>query len=184
MRRWPPSSRFNCNITDIELTNSTTSATSGNLLAQPATVDFARYNGLQGLVDMTGCAAGNLRRCHHHAGDRANRLPEFLLHSDALHPGRRPSLLKPHRCRARASASTCRTSLTVNATGGVPVGLRLDFDLSKTIQVTNGSFRDHGHANFRSEHGRPHGYRGAHRLVHRTGSVPPTGRQPRNRIPS
>ena len=31
-------------------------------------------------------------------------------------------------------------TLTVNTTGGVPVGLRLDLDLSKTIPVTNGSF--------------------------------------------
>ena len=43
-------------LESIVLTNGSTM--SNNLLVSPATVDFARYNGLQGLVDMNNVQPG------------------------------------------------------------------------------------------------------------------------------
>ncbi len=124
---------FQLQLTDIELTNSTTNATSGNLLAKTATVDFARYNGLQGLVDMTGVQPGTYDGVTITMGTaqigylNTSVSPPSIVTEAATLSSPSVGLSLPH-------------TLTVNASGGVPVGLRLDLDLSKTIPVSGGNF--------------------------------------------
>ncbi len=124
---------FQLQLTDIELTNSTAKTTSGNLLAKAATVDFARYNGLQGLVDMTAVQPGTYDGVTITMGTaqigylNTGATPPAIVTQAATLSSSSVSVTLPH-------------TLTVNATGGVPVGLRLDLDLSKTIPVTNGNF--------------------------------------------
>jgi hypothetical protein len=126
---------FQLQLTDIELTNSTTNATSGNLLAKTANVDFARYNGLQGLVDMTGVQPGTYDGVTITMGTaqigylNTSVSPPAIVTEDATLSSPSVSLPLPH-------------SITITSTtaGGVPVGLRMDLDLSKTIPVSGGNF--------------------------------------------
>jgi hypothetical protein len=132
---------FQLQLTDIELTNSTTSAKSGNLLAQTATVDFARYNGLQGLVDMTGVQPGTYDGVTITMGTAQIGYLNVSTCTPTPCSPAAPTIVTEGATLSSPTVSiSLPHTLTVNATGGVPVGLRLDLDLSKTIPVTNGSF--------------------------------------------
>lgn len=129
---------FQLQLTDIELTNSTTKTTSGNLLASPpVTVDFARYNGLQGLVDMTGVQPGT------YDGVTITMGTATISYLDTSTTP--PSIPTPPITATLAAGSnpvslSLPHTLMVNTKGGVPVGLRLDLDLSSTIPVSGGNF--------------------------------------------
>lgn len=124
---------FQLQLTDIELTNSTTKATSGPLLSKPATIDFARYNGLQGLVDMTGVQPGTYDGVTITMGTA-----QIGYLNTSTSP---PSIVTEAATLTSPTATvSLPNKLTVNTTGGVPVGLRLDLDLSKSIPVSGGNF--------------------------------------------
>lgn len=115
----------------VYLTNG--SAKSNDLLASPTVVDFARYNGLQGLVDMNDVQPGTYTGVTIDLGT-ANEV-------DTLNTTAAP----PTITNLTGSSVTLTSSsvnipldktLTVSATGGVPVGLRMDLDLAQSLTLT------------------------------------------------
>jgi hypothetical protein len=105
-----------------------------NLLASPATVDFARYNGLQGLVDMNDVPAGTYTAVTIQLGtasigylDTTSTAPAIVTKS--------------------ATLTTSTVNITLNhpltvtskSSGGAPVGLRMDLDLAQSVQTNNGA---------------------------------------------
>jgi hypothetical protein len=114
-------------LESIVLTNGTTK--SNNLLVNPVTVDFARYNGLQGLVDMNDVQTGTYTGVTITLGT-SNEI-------DYLNTGAAPptiSTITPTLTTATVNI-TLNNPLTVSATGGVPVGLRMDLDLGQSIET-------------------------------------------------
>jgi len=118
-------------LESIVLTNGST--TSNNLLASPATVDFARYNGLQGLVDMNDVQAGTYTGVTITLGT-SNEI-------DYLNTGAAPptiSTITPTLTTSTVNI-TLNNPLTISASGGVPVGLRMDLDLGQSIETSGGN---------------------------------------------
>ncbi|MFZ0338051.1 MAG: hypothetical protein WAL45_08470 [Terracidiphilus sp.] len=117
-------------LESIVLTNGSTM--SGNVLVNPVTVDFARYNGLQGLVDMNNVQPGTYTGVTIGLGT-ANEI-------DYLNAGMPPtiSMLTPTLTMPSVSIML-NNPLTVSTTGGVPVGLRIDMDLGQSVQVSGGN---------------------------------------------
>lgn len=120
---------FSVQIESIELSDS--SGNTASLISGMPTVDFAQYNGLQTLLDMKDVPAGTYT-------DVSITLGSATL--GYLNTGTTPPSI--------TTEPATLTSLTVNlpldkplvvATGGAPVGLRMDFDLQKSIGVTNGN---------------------------------------------
>ena len=118
-------------IESIVLTNGST--TSNNLLASPATVDFARYNGLQGFVDMNDVQPGTYTGVTIALGT-SNEI-DYL--STAAR--RQPSPLMTPTLTTSSVSITLNSPLTVSATGGVPVGLRMDLDLGQSLETSGGN---------------------------------------------
>lgn len=119
-------------IQSVELTSA--SGTSANMLAAPATVDFARYNGLQGLVDMNDVAAGTYTGVTIQLGTATI--------------GYLNTTTTPPSITTQAATLTTQTvNITLNhplvisskSSGGAPVGLRMDLDLAQSVQVSNGN---------------------------------------------
>ncbi len=116
-------------LEDVELTNGT--STTATLVKGTPTVDFARYNGLQGLVDMVDVPAGTYTGV------------TFVLGSGTVSwlnttGGGAPTIQS-------ASAAFTPSTVTVSLPNPLvvgdktpPVGVRLDFDLAKSIQVSGG----------------------------------------------
>jgi hypothetical protein len=122
-------------LEDVELTNSSTTTTT--LVKGTPTVDFARYNGLQGLVDMVDVPAGTYTGV------------TFVLGSGTVSwlntsgPGA-PTIQS-------APAAFSPTTVTVSLPNPLvvgdktpPVGVRLDFDLGKSIPTTGGQIQVNG----------------------------------------
>jgi len=113
-------------LMDVELTNGTT--TTSTLVKGTPTVDFARFNGLQTLVDMNQVPAGTYTGV------------TFVLGTGTVGylkttGGGAPTI-------ATAPAAFSNTTLTFNlpksltiGTNTPPVGLRMDFDLAQSIPV-------------------------------------------------
>jgi hypothetical protein len=114
-------------LESIVLTNGSTM--SGNLLATPAIVDFARYNGLQGFVDMNDVQPGTYTGVTITLGT-SNEI-------DYLSTGAPPTIstLTPTLTTSNVSI-TLNSPLTVSTTGGVPVGLRMDLDLGQSLETS------------------------------------------------
>lgn len=122
-------------VTGVNVQAFTTSDCSGtgvSMLSAPATVDFARYNGLQGLLDATATPVGTY-----------NCL-SITLGSATL--GYLDTTTTPPSINT-TSLTVNFTSSTVNyplnkpltvATASAPVGLRIDFDLHKSIPSSGG----------------------------------------------
>ena len=120
-------------LESIVLTNGSTK--SNNLLVNPVTVDFARYNGLQGLVDMNNVQPGTYTGVTIGLGT-ANEI-------DYLNASGAPptiSMLTPTLTTSTVSIML-NNPLTVSATGGVPVGLRMDLDLGQSIRRAAATLR-------------------------------------------
>ncbi len=120
-------------LESIVLTNGSTK--SNNLLVNPATVDFARYNGLQGFVDMNDVQPGTYTGVTIALGT-SNEI-------DYLSAGAPPTISSLTGSSVTLTTSsvniTLNNPLTVSATGGVPVGLRMDLDLGQSIQTSSGN---------------------------------------------
>jgi hypothetical protein len=118
----------------IYLTNGSTK--SNDLLAAPAVVDFARYNGLQGFVDMNDVQPGTYTGVTIDLGT-SNEI-DYL--NTTTPP---PTITNLTGAQVTLTTSTVpitlAKSLTVSATGGVPVGLRMDLDLGQSLQVSSGN---------------------------------------------
>ena len=115
-------------IETIVLTNGSTM--SNNLLAAATTVDFARYNGLQGFVDMNDVQPGTYTGVTITLGTAS---------INYLSPGTPPTINNETATLSTSSVSiTLPHSLTVSQTGGVPVGLRIDLDLGQSIETSGG----------------------------------------------
>jgi hypothetical protein len=118
-------------LESIVLTNGSTK--SNNLLVSPATVDFARYNGLQGLVDMNDVQTGTYTGVTITMGT-SNEID--YLNTSAAPPT--ISTITPTLTTSTVNI-TLNNPLTVSATGGVPVGLRMDLDLGQSIETSGGN---------------------------------------------
>jgi len=121
----PSVTSFSVEIQSIDAV--TTSGTSVPLLSGSPTVDFARFNGLQTLLDMNDVPVGTYSSIVVTLG------PATLGYLNVV-AGSAPTIANEP---AVLSASTITTTLTtplVVATSG-PVGLHFDFDLHKSIQV-------------------------------------------------
>jgi len=107
---------------------------SGNkvsLLSGTPTVDFARYNGLQTMLDLNGVPVGTYKSI-------VVTLGSATLSYLNTQAGSAPTI-------ASEPATLTTSTVTVNLANPLvvsqtaPVGLRMDFDLSKSIQVNNGA---------------------------------------------
>jgi len=115
-------------IETIVLTNGSTM--SNNLLAAATTVDFARYDGLQGFVDMNDVQPGTYTGVTITLGTAS---------INYLSPGTPPTINNETATLSTSSVSIpLPHSLTVSQTGGVPVGLRIDLDLRQSIETSGG----------------------------------------------
>jgi len=114
----------------IVLTNGSTK--SNNLLVNPVTVDFARFNGLQGLVDMNDVQTGTYTGVTIGLGT-SNEID--YLNTSAAPPT--ISTITPTLTTSTVNI-TLNNPLKVSATGGVPVGLRMDLDLGQSIETSGG----------------------------------------------
>lgn len=122
---------FQVQLLDVELTNGTT--TTSTLVKGTPTVDFARFNGLQTLVDMNQVPAGTYTGV------------TFVLGTGTVSylnttGGGAPTIAT---APAAFSNSTLTFNLPKSLTIGAnmpPVGLRMDFDLGQSIPVdSNGN---------------------------------------------
>jgi hypothetical protein len=115
----------------IYLTNGSTK--SNDLLASPTVVDFARYNGLQGFVDMNDVQPGSYTGVTIDMGT-SNEVD--TLNTTAAPP----TIVNLTGTAVTLTPATVNiplsNTLTVNATGGVPVGLRMDLDLAQSLTLT------------------------------------------------
>jgi len=112
-------------IKSIELTDS--SGNTANLISGTPTVDFARYNGLQSLIDMNDVPVGTYTAVSISLGTAT------LGYLDTTTP---PPAIKTEA----ATLTTSTVNITLNKPlvithAGAPVGLRVDFDLAQSIQV-------------------------------------------------
>jgi hypothetical protein len=112
-------------IKSIQLTDS--SGNTANLISGTPTVDFARYNGLQSLIDMNDVPVGT------YTGVTMTLGTATLGYLDTSAP---PPSIKTEA----ATLTTSTVTITLNkplviAHAAAPVGLRVDFDLAKSIQV-------------------------------------------------
>ncbi len=119
-------------LEDIYLTDSTTSTKSNNLLANPVVVDFARYNGLQGLVDMNDVQPGAYDGVEIDLGTQDE--------IDYLNTSTPPPTVTPLAATVPSTPIdiTLPKTLTVSQTGGVPVGLRIDLNLAQSLTTSGG----------------------------------------------
>jgi hypothetical protein len=122
---------FQVQLMDVELTNGTT--TTSTLVKGTPTVDFARFNGLQTLVDMNQVPAGTYTGV------------TFVLGTGTVGYLNTTGGGAPTIATAPAAFSTSTVtfnlpkSLTIG-TNTPPVGLRMDFDLGQSIPVdSNGN---------------------------------------------
>ncbi len=120
---------------DVELTNGT--STTSTLVQGTPSVDFARYNGLQGLVDMVNVPAGTYTGV------------TFVISSGTVSWLNTSGAGAPTISSAPAAFST--TTVTVQLPSSLvvgdktpPVGVRLDFDLAKSIQTSGGQIVTNG----------------------------------------
>jgi hypothetical protein len=113
----------------------TAGGTSVPLISGSPTVDFARFNGLQTLLDMNDVTAGTYTSINVTLG------PATIGYLNT------PSGAAPTVATEAATYTTTSQTPTITialaspliVTQGEPVGLHFDFDLSKSIQVSNGA---------------------------------------------
>ncbi len=116
---------FAVQIVSVELTNGT--ANSGNLISGTPTVDFARYNGLQSLLDMNDVPAGD------YTGYNITLGTATLGYLNTTPP---PPVITTETATLTSTTVTGTLDKPLTITnGGAPVGLRIDFDLKDSIEV-------------------------------------------------
>ncbi len=120
---------FAVQVETVELTNS--GGSTASLITGTPMVDFARFNGLQTLLDMNKVPAGTYTSVTITLG--SGTIGYLNTGSGAPTIATMPVVYSP------SSASTVNVTLDkplVVATGNPPVGLRVDFDLAKSVQVS------------------------------------------------
>jgi Domain of unknown function (DUF4382) len=123
---------FQVQLQSIMLTSN--SGTTANLLSGTPTVDFARYNGLQDLVDMNDVPAGTYSSVTINLGTATVGYLDTTQTPPAI-------TTEPVTLTTSSVTITLNKPLVIasKASGGVPVGLRIDLDLAQSIPVTNGA---------------------------------------------
>ncbi|HWA95998.1 MAG TPA: DUF4382 domain-containing protein [Terracidiphilus sp.] len=114
----------------VQVQSITASDSSGNnvsLLSSASTVDFARFNGLQTLLDMNDVAAGTYTNVTINLGTATIG---YLDTSTAA-----PTIQTEAATLTSSSVSVALTKPLVVTVDGAPAGLRIDFDLHKSIEV-------------------------------------------------
>jgi hypothetical protein len=123
---------FAVQLSAINAYTSTDCSGTGVSLISAQTVDFARYNGLQSLIDMNDVAAGSYNCVSISLGTAT------LGYLDTTNP--EPTITTETATLSSNSLTYPLASPMVVATAGAPVGLHMDFDLRKSIQVdSNGN---------------------------------------------
>jgi hypothetical protein len=108
------------------------------LVSGMPTVDFARFNGLQSLLDMNDVPSGTYDSISITLGTATIGYLNI--------PGSGAPTIQTQTATYPSSASTytftetLTNPLVVPEPGGMPVGLRVDFELAKSIQVSGGNF--------------------------------------------
>ena len=137
---------FSVQVQGVELTDS--NGNTASLINGTPTVDFARYNGLQTLLDMNDIPAGTYTSVSVVLG------PATIGY---LNTGTTPPSITTQAATYPSSASTFTYTASLNnplvvATAGAPAGLRMDFDLQKSIGVdANGNLTGAVTPTFHSE---------------------------------
>ncbi len=98
-----------------------------SLLSGTPTVDFARFNGLQTLIDMNDVAEGT------YTNVTVNLGPATIGYLDTS--SAEPTIQTESATLSSSSVSVALAKPLVVATAGAPAGLRIDFDLHKSIEV-------------------------------------------------
>jgi len=119
---------FNVVVQSIDAV--TTSGTSVSLLSGSPTVDFARLNGLQTLLDMNDVPAGSYSSVVITLGSATIGYLNTV-------SGSAPTIATMNATLSTSTITVPLASPLVVAQTG-PVGLRVDFDLYKSIQVSGG----------------------------------------------
>ncbi len=121
---------FSVQIQSVMLTDA--SGNTASLITGTPTVDFARFNGLQTLLDMNDIPAGT------YTGVTINLGSATLGYLDTTTPP--PSITTEAATLTSNSVNITLKNPLVITTGGAPAGLRMDFDLQKSIGVdSNGN---------------------------------------------
>ncbi len=115
-----------------QLQSVTATDASGNsvsLVSGSPTVDFARYNGLQTLLDLNSVPAGTYTSVQITLGPTAKMSYLNIPASGA------PTIATQDATLTTQNATVTLTNPLVVSANGAPVGLRVDFQLGKSIQV-------------------------------------------------
>ncbi|HEX3894382.1 MAG TPA: DUF4382 domain-containing protein [Terracidiphilus sp.] len=121
---------FAAQLSAINAYTSNDCSGTGVSLISAQTVDFARYNGLQSLIDMNDVAAGTYNCVSISLGTAT------LGYLDTT--ATEPKITTETATLSTATLNYPLTNPMVVATAGAPVGLHMDFDLRKSIQVDSG----------------------------------------------
>ncbi len=131
---------FPVQIESIDAINS--SGTSVPLLSGTPTVDFARFNGLQTLLDMNDVPAGTYNSVNVTLGMGT------IGYLDTSGGGA-PTIQTMNASYTNSTVSVSLSSPLTVVNGGSPVGLRIDFDLAQSIQTdSNGNITGEVNPNF------------------------------------
>lgn len=123
---------FAVQLSTINAYTSTDCSGTGVSLISAQTVDFARYNGLQSLIDMNDVAAGTYNCVSITLGTAT------LGYLDTTNA--EPTITSEAATLSTTSLTYPLASPMIVAQSGAPVGLHMDFDLRKSIQVdSNGN---------------------------------------------
>jgi hypothetical protein len=118
---------FNVQLSAINAYTSNDCSGTGVSLISAQTVDFARYNGLQSLIDMNDVAAGTYNCVSISLGSAT------LGYLDTT--SAEPKITTENATLSNTSLTYPLKNPMVVATAGAPVGVHLDFNLRKSIQV-------------------------------------------------
>jgi hypothetical protein len=120
----------------------TSSGTSVPLLSGTPTVDFARYNGLQTLIDMNDVPAGTYTSV-------SITLSTGTIGYLNTSGGGAPAIETMNASFTNPTVTIDLNNPLVVQNGGSPVGLRVDFDLAQSIETdTNGNITGQVNPNF------------------------------------
>lgn len=122
---------FSVQIQSIDAVNTSTGV-SQPLLSGPQTVDFARFNGLQTLLDINQVPVGTYNEIVITIGEPSLG---YLLKSAG-----NPPAIQYITPTLTTTTITHKLANDLVVTVGEPVGIRMDFNLRKSIQVSSGQF--------------------------------------------
>ena len=120
---------FTVQLTSVNaFTSSDCTGTSVSLISGTPSVDFARFNGLQTLLDMNDVPAGTYNCV-------SITLGTAMLGYLDTSAGGAPTIQTEPATLTTSNVTAPLTNPMVVARSGAPVGLHMDFDLHKSIQV-------------------------------------------------